>query len=421
MKRPGWLGLWLLQACTGNLYADTFPSTDLNAVELDAGESTALQRTLDASGDSARARDAARGDSAMDLGAPDGGSSTLPTPAAPCDDDLSFVGGTVQPDVGPTSNLDDAARDLEQPGRFDIFERDVRVPLQAETRSVGGYAISITAGELSGTIYGPSDDGGKSLAAGRFPLVIGAPGFQAGYQDYAGFFRHFASHGFVVLGIQTRGGDAVPMHDQEAVETSQAISYMLTASAYREQVDPEKVAAVGHSKGGKVSFFAAALDARIDLVVGWDPSNAGGPPCGAIADLAGVDCNLLPVAPNCLAVQTDPDHAAGILQYMHAETLVFGVPPDALANPTPEHNSLNFYRGAPAPASLVYFEGSHTAWVEGGFFGLLANPDIIRVTKAVQTAKMLTLFQGATGLDRYLPGGAYLTAQRSLVRQVASK
>jgi len=51
----------------------------------------------------------------------------------------------------------------------------------------------------------------------------------------------------------------------------------------------------------------------------------------------------------------------------------------------------------------------------------VANADVIRITKAVQTAKMLTLFYGASGLARYLPGGAYLADQVALVRQVASK
>ena len=56
-----------------------------------------------------------------------------------------------------------------------------------------------------------------------------------------------------------------------------------------------------------------------------------------------------------------------------------------------------------------------TELVRGG------DPDIVRVTKAVQTAKLLRVFYGATGLDRYLPGGDYLEQRGSLIRQVASK
>jgi hypothetical protein len=358
-------------------------------------------------------------DADADVDATDPG--PLPAAAPPCGTDLGFVGGTVRPERGAPQPFDAATLDLEKLGRYAVFEQDVSVPLQATTRSALGYQISIEAGALSATVYGPSDDAGKSIAEGRYPLLIGAPGFQASYRDYAGFFRHFASYGFVVLGIQTRGGSSVPTHDKEALETSLAIGYMLDESPYRARLDADKVAAAGHSKGGKVSFFAAALDPRIDLVFGWDPSNAGGPPCGAIAELAGSDCNLFPVAPNCLAVSTASDDAPGLLQFMHAETFVFGVPADALTNPTPEHNSLNFYRGAPSPASLVYLNGGHASWVESGALALGANADIIRVTKAVQTAKMLAALYGASGLERYLPGGAYLSAQGSLVRQVASK
>jgi hypothetical protein len=435
MSRLRWVGVWsLLQACSASLPGTTAPILDASAAEQDAGPNARPQRPLDAGSSTTGKLDASRDASSHDasglasspLGQEDGGvaqgqPTVPPKPAAPCDEDLGFVGGTVHPDVGPPKALAAAASDLERPGGFGVFEQEVSVPLKAETRSAIGYEITIAAGELSATIYAPSADMGKSLATGRFPLVIGAPGFQLGYADYAGIFRHFASYGFFVLGIQTRGDSSVPMHDKEALETSQVISFMLDESSYREFLDAEKIAAAGHSKGGKVSFFAAALDARIDLVFGWDPSNAGGPPCGAIADLAGSDCNLFPVAPNCLAVETASARAAGLLQFMHAETFVFGVPPDALTNPTPEHNSLNFYRGAPSPASLVYLNGGHASWVESVGPALGANADVIRVTKAVQTAKMLTVFYAASGLARYLPGGEYLAAQGTLVRQVASK
>jgi dienelactone hydrolase len=422
MSRLPWLGVWLLQACASD------PTTAASRLDAAADEqdSGRPMRALDAGDDGGRMVDASRRD-ASDVVTLDDGSMEAsqplerPVPAPPCDDELGFVGGTVRPDLGRAETYDAAGLDLERPGEYAVFEQDLRVPLVAETRSALGYEITITAGDLAGTVYAPSDDMGSSIAKERFPLLIGAPGFQASYADYAGTFRHFASHGFVVVGIQTRGGNTVPTHDKEALETSQVISFMLDQSAYRDHLDADKIVAAGHSKGGKVSFFAAALDPRIDMVFGWDPSNAGGPPCGAIADLTGSDCNLFPVAPNCLAVATDRERAPGVLQFMHAETFVFGVPPDALTNPTPEHNARNFYRGAPSPASLVYLAGGHASWVESGALGLGANADIIRVTKAVQTAKMLTTLRGATGLERYLPGGAYLSEQGALVREVASK
>ncbi|HEY6879748.1 MAG TPA: hypothetical protein VI299_17090 [Polyangiales bacterium] len=354
-------------------------------------------------------------------GADAGASAAQPRAAAPCGDDLTFVGGAVAPNFGAGSGLEGARLDLEKVGQYAVLEQELKVPLQAEMRRVAGYEISIEAGDIEGTVYGPSLDQGKTVASQRFPLLVAGPGFGAGYRDYADIFRHFASYGIAVLGIQTRSSPTVPQHDKEALETSQAISWMLERSAFAAQLDAEKIATAGHSKGGKVAFFTAAIDPRVDIVFGWDPSNAGGPPCGLIADLTGLECNSLPVAPNCLAEKEGNERAAGILQYLHAETFVFGVPPDALTNPSPEHNSIHFYRGAPSPASLVYMNGGHPAWLTGGLGNLLGNANIVRVTKAVQTAKMLRVFYGATGLERYLPGGNYLSGQGSLIRQVATK
>lgn len=147
----------------------------------------------------------------------------------------------------------------------------------------------------------------------------------------------------------------------------------------------------------------AAIDPRVDQVFGWDPSNAGGPPC--FVDAA--TCDSLPVAPNCGAQESMVPYAEGILQFMHAESMVFGVPPDSV-NPEAKHNALNFYRGAPSPASLVYFDGGHISFLPQP---LARDDDIIRTVKVVQTARMLQRLYGASGLERYLPGGSYLQAE----------
>jgi Chlorophyllase len=340
--------------------------------------------------------------------------------ADPCGTDLTFVGGEARPSFGVTVGLDAGALDLERPGAFAVLAQDVSVPIAAETRTAAGYTIAVDAGTLAGTVYAPAE--GAALAGGRFPLMLAGAGFGAVYSDYAELHRHFASYGVVVLGLTTRGSSSTPLHDQEALETSQAITWMLEKSPFAAALDADKVALTGHSKGGKVAFFSAAIDPRVDLVFGWDPSNAGGPPCGAIADLAGVACNALPVAPSCLAQADGTPLPEGVLHYSRAESFVFGVPPDSATNPTPEHNALQFYRGALSPASLVYLTGSHASWLTNGAGALFGNADVARVTKAVQTAKLLGAFYGATGVERYLPpDGAYFAQQGSLIRQLARK
>jgi Chlorophyllase len=357
-------------------------------------------------------------DDPLDGGTPPEAGS--PRAAAPCGTDLDFVGGEARPSFGALAGFDAGALDLERPGAFPVIEQKVGIPTTAETRAAAGYTIAVDAGQLAGTVYAPAE--GSTRASGRFPLMLAGAGFGAGYGDYAELHRHFASYGVVVLGLTTRGSSSTPLHDQEALETSQAITWMLEKSPFAASLDADKVALTGHSKGGKVAFFTAAIDPRVDVVFGWDPSNAGGPPCGAIADLAGVACNALPVAPSCLAQGDGTRQPEGVLHYSQAESFVFGVPPDSATNPTPEHNSLQFYRGALSPANLVYLSGSHASWLTNGGGALFGNTDVVRVTKAVQTAKLLTVFYGASGLDRYLPpNGAYFAAQGALIKQLATK
>ena len=80
---------------------------------------------------------------------------------------------------------------------------------------------------------------------------------------------------------------------------------------------------------------------------------------------------------------------------MRAETLVLGMPRDTLVNPDRHQNSIHFYRGAPSPAALVYFDAGHTAPV--------SNQNVVKINKRVQIAVLLTRFKGMTGLDQHLP------------------
>lgn len=347
----------------------------------------------------------------------DAGPPPLPMPKAdkPCGTDINFDGGEVRPSIGSIAKQSTGA-DPTKAGKYKVVEKAVKVPIAATKLSAAGYDISVEAGELSGTLWLPSDDGQAASAEGPFPVLLGGAGFQATYSDYQGYWTQFASHGIAVLGLTTRGSNTEALHDQEALENSLAITWLTSTSEFKASIDATKVAMAGHSKGGKVAFFTAAIDPRIDLVFGWDPSNAGGPPCG-IADAMG--CQALPVAPNCGAEEGKVKQPEGVLHYMHAETFVFGVPADPLVNPGEEHNAINFYRGAPSPANLVYFDGGHAAWVESGVAGLIGDKDIIRVTKAVQTAKLLSVFYGAEDLAKYLPGGEYLKGEGKVTMNVS--
>ncbi len=319
--------------------------------------------------------------------------------------DVGQVTKVVYPDFGVVPEGGLFQGDPFEDGEYEVYSEAITVPIVAETRNVAGLTITVTDGPVGGTAYFPEEDG--NLVAGPLPLIIILPGFSASYIFYESYARHYVSHGFAVMGLDTRLNFFDASHAKEAVEVSQAINWIAAAadSPLKGRLDITKIAVSGHSKGGKVAFFAAAIDSRVDLVIGWDPSNSGGPPC-YIADLLGgvmpeLECNALPVAPNCETAEP------GIEHYMEAESLVLGVPRDPAFNPDKHHNAIHFYRGAPSPALLVFFKGGHVDPVPMEIFGVqvFGSPAIVKFNKAIQMAFLLKRFKGMTGgdLDKWLP------------------
>ena len=322
-------------------------------------------------------------------------SAAPPEPAQPCSQELQTLVGNARPDFGPAPTLPalSAGGDPNDNGAYAVWRMDVVIANPDATRSA-----------LDATFYAPSQDEGRSIATGQFALVLVMHGYGLTHQAYEGMSTHIASHGFVVLGL-TLPFSLTAAHDKNAAEALAAIDFALSSAAptpLHTHIDPQKIAAAGHSLGGKIAFYAAALDARIDLVIAWDPSNAGGPPC--FIDSAA--CNDFPVAPNCLAMQ------AGVVHQLRAESLVFRAAADG-ANPEPAHNAIHFFRGAPAPATLIDFDtrAQHGDW---------ANPDsaVVPHTRRVQVAILRQRFYQHTGLESWLPQGAQISegAARALYK-----
>jgi pimeloyl-ACP methyl ester carboxylesterase len=315
-------------------------------------------------------------------------------PVDPCDDALDAQPGTIaldlgafDPTVAPRAFEGDPAND----GPYEVLELDVTIPNPDAQREA-----------LPATFYAPKLAQG---ATERLPLVLVMHGFGLTHPSYAHFSRHFASHGLIALGISLPPS-LTAAHDKNADEAIAAIDYALGQDAPAEligRVDSDRVAATGHSLGGKIAFYAAALDPRIDIVIGWDPSNAGGPPC--FIDPAA--CNGFPVAPNCLSTMS------GLVHMLRAESVVFRAAADG-ANPEPAHNAIHFYRGAPAPATLIDFD-------QNVLHGDFADPSaaVIAHTRRVQIALVLERFLGVTGLEAYLPGGAEIASDPLVVRVVS--
>ncbi len=168
------------------------------------------------------------------------------------------------PDAGPPVPASDPAGD----GPFDAHVAD-------------NASIPVGTGTATATVCSPSSDGGATPAAGPFPLVISSPGFQLPRTQYRSACEHLARWGFVVVSQDYGGsGDigSTPNHQELAEDVSDVIDWALGGdSGLASRLDPNKIATVGHSMGGKVSILAAILDSRIRAVVGWDPVDAKPP------------------------------------------------------------------------------------------------------------------------------------------------
>jgi dienelactone hydrolase len=115
--------------------------------------------------------------------------------------------------------------------------------------------------------------------AGKFPLVIYAPGANGAAHENADLCEYLASQGYVVMAsasIGSRGGVMEP--SLEGAETQAAdIAFLIGYAHGLAQVDMERIAVVGFSWGGLANVLAAAKDQRIRALVGLDGSMRGYP------------------------------------------------------------------------------------------------------------------------------------------------
>jgi pimeloyl-ACP methyl ester carboxylesterase len=277
---------------------------------------------------------------------------------------------------------------FERPGSYAVYgSGDVVIPNPEEPSA-----------PIHAKIFAPSTDGGASIAEGSFELVVLMPGFGASIDLYEMYARHLASHGSIVIGmdfVQTIGFDG--NHDYLARQTTYVIDYAVNNKCpLKGHVDTSKIATAGHSQGGKIAFYAAAIDHRISVVMAMDPSNGGGPPC-FISDEW---CNAYPVAPN---VETG---AVGLLDSVDAASFIMRAAPDPL-NPDYQSNAEHFFygldglgtHGVKTPA--LYFdmgESGHASWL---FLG--KNLNVPRITARTMVAWLKTYFHGQC-LEDYFTG-----------------
>lgn len=269
-------------------------------------------------------------------------------------------------------------------------------PGQIGTWGVHEATASVTTGQgpTSVTIYSPSSDGGASPAAGPFPLVVVSTGFQLGRDLYDATCTHIASWGYLVVIRDYTDGN----HQEKAAEITDIIDWALGAqSGIAGRIDATKIAAAGHSLGGKLSVLAGIEDSRIRAVVGWDPVDALPPsPDGSLS-----------VAPERIDELDVPLVVIGETTDTASD---FGMP----CAPAADNYTVFFNGACAAPSALeVTIPGAdHTDWIDSrdscGLFcffcktGQTADATVLQISRRVTVAWLETHLRGAADYGAYL-------------------
>ena len=139
-----------------------------------------------------------------------------------------------------------------------------RGPFATASQSVSALSVSGFGG---GTIYYPTD-----TSQGTFGAVAISPGFTATWSTLAWLGPRIASHGFVVIGIETN--TLLDQPDSRGSQLLAALDYLTRSSSVRSRIDTTRLAVSGHSMGGGGSLEAARTRPSLQAAVPLAPWNA---------------------------------------------------------------------------------------------------------------------------------------------------
>jgi predicted dienelactone hydrolase len=123
---------------------------------------------------------------------------------------------------------------------------------------------SLVSGFGGGVIYYPT-----TTTAGTFGAVAISPGFITSWSSLDWLGPRIASHGFVVIGIDTNS--LLDQPDSRGRQLLAALDYLTQRSSVRDRIDASRLAVAGHSMGGGGSLEAAARRPSLQAAVPLAP------------------------------------------------------------------------------------------------------------------------------------------------------
>lgn len=172
------------------------------------------------------------------------------------------------------------------------------------TASSGPYTTSsfkIPATDAKAFGYGGASVHYPNASGETFGVVVMVPGFLAFQAVYDWLVKKVASHGFVVINMDTLARGDLP--DERAVQAASALKHVVGLAKagsvpYAAVTDVSRQAVMGNSMGGGASLSAAVNDRSLKAVVSLQPwHTTKGFPAVASPTLI-VACEKDSIAPN---------------------------------------------------------------------------------------------------------------------------
>jgi len=153
-----------------------------------------------------------------------------------------------------------------------LAQEKVAAPVPPSRETV---RVKLPSGRAKVDLYWPG-------AAGPAPLVIVAHGFSRDRHNMSGWGEWLATQG---MAAAVPDLPAWSDHARNARFLTELREYLCSAQAWKERIDPSRVALMGFSAGGLSTLLSAADSPNVALWVGLDPVESKGMGAAAAARL----------------------------------------------------------------------------------------------------------------------------------------